>query len=52
MSRSDEYGRYAAECMRVAQQIQNPGDRAAMLAMAQKWQELAEKAKAEEGPHP
>jgi hypothetical protein len=44
MARADEYRRYAAECIRVAQATSNPNDKQMMLAMAQKWRELAEKA--------
>ncbi len=43
MSKTDDYKRYAAECVRVAQHSDNPTDKAMMLAMAQKWRELAEK---------
>ncbi len=50
MTRAEEYRRYAFECIRVAQQTQNPADKAMLLAMAQKWQALAEKAESEDGP--
>jgi hypothetical protein len=43
MARADEYRRYAAECVRVAQTTSNPNDKQMMLEMAQKWHELAEK---------
>ena len=43
MARADEYRRYAAECIRVAQATNNPNDKQMMLEMAQKWRELAEK---------
>jgi hypothetical protein len=43
MARADEYRRYAAECVRVAQTTSNPNDKQVMLEMAQKWHELAEK---------
>jgi hypothetical protein len=43
MARADEYRRYAAECVRVAQSTSNPNDKQMMLEMAQKWRELAEK---------
>jgi len=49
MARAEEYRRYAAECIRVAQQIQNPSDKAMLLDMAQKWRELAEKVESKEG---
>jgi hypothetical protein len=44
MARADEYRRYAAECVRVAQTTSNQNDKQMMLDMAQKWRELAEKA--------
>ena len=47
MSRAEEYRWYAVECVRVAQQTQNPNDKAMLLDMARKWQELADKAERE-----
>ena len=49
MTRAEEYRLYAAECLRVAQQIQNPNDKTMLLDMAQKWQALAAKAESENG---
>ncbi len=49
MTRAEEYRRYAAECIRVAQQTQNRTDKTMLLDMAQKWQALAEKAASEDG---
>jgi len=43
MARADQYRQYATECLRVAQQTNNPSDKAMMLEMAQKWRELAER---------
>jgi hypothetical protein len=48
MARGDEYRQYAAELVRVAQQIQEPNDKALLLDIAQKWRELARKLEAEE----
>jgi hypothetical protein len=48
MSRAEEYRRYAIECVRVAQQTHNPNDKAMLLDMAHKWQELADKAEREQ----
>jgi len=48
MSRAEEYRRYAAECVRVAQQIHNPRDKAMLLDMAEKWRALADKAEREQ----
>ena len=45
---ADLYRKYAAECLSVAQQIQNPNEKAMLLEMAQMWQRLAEKAVGEE----
>jgi hypothetical protein len=47
MARADEYRRYAAECLRVAQTTNIPSDKAMMLEMAQKWRELAERSEHE-----
>jgi hypothetical protein len=49
MARADEYRRYAAECVRVAQATGNPNDKKMMLEMAQKWRELAEKVERQNG---
>jgi uncharacterized UPF0160 family protein len=47
MTLGEEYRQYAAECVRVAQQIQNLHDKALLLDMALKWRELAEKVESE-----
>jgi hypothetical protein len=44
MSRAEEYRRYAAECIRVAQVAADPKDKALLLEMAEKWRELAKRA--------
>ncbi len=44
MARAEDYRRYAAECLRVAQQLTDPTDKAKLVQMAQKWRELAQKA--------
>jgi hypothetical protein len=41
MATVDEYRRYAAECLALAQQAENPDDKARLLTMAQAWRELA-----------
>jgi len=38
-----DYRRYAAECVRLAQQVADPGDKARLLDMAETFRELAEK---------
>jgi hypothetical protein len=40
MGRSDEYRRYAAECLEMASAIHDPKARAALLQMAQVWLRL------------
>jgi hypothetical protein len=40
----DEYRRHAAECVRLAQKVQNPRDKALLLTMADSWIRLADKA--------
>lgn len=43
MASADDYRRYAAECVALAQRMSDPADKAHMLQMAQAWRELAEK---------
>jgi hypothetical protein len=38
-----DYRRYAAECVRLAQQVSDPDDKARMLDMAETFLELADK---------
>jgi hypothetical protein len=38
-----DYRRYAAECIRLAQSIANPDDKARLLDMAETFRELADK---------
>ena len=47
MARAEEYRRYAAECLALAQRALNPNDRARLLEMANAFNELAAKAEAE-----
>jgi hypothetical protein len=42
--RSDDYRRYAEECLRLGQTTDNPQTRATFLQMAQVWLRLAEQA--------
>jgi hypothetical protein len=44
MRRADEYRQYAAECLRVAQELSASEEKGRLLAMAQKWHELAKQA--------
>jgi hypothetical protein len=41
MGRSDEYRRYAAECLEMASALHDPKSRATLLHMAQVWLRLA-----------
>lgn len=41
-----DYRRYAAECIRLAQQVSSPADKARLLDMAETFRELAEKSEA------
>jgi hypothetical protein len=41
MGRSDEYRRYAAECLEMAGVVHDPNARATLLHMAQVWLRLA-----------
>jgi hypothetical protein len=48
--RSEDYRRYAEECLRLAQTTDNQQTRASLLQMAQVWLRLAEQAeKASQG---
>ena len=38
-----DYRRYAAECVRLAQQVVDPDDKARLLDMAETFRELADK---------
>jgi hypothetical protein len=51
MTSADDFRRYAAECVALAQQMSDPADKAHMLQMAQAWRELADKlaSKADDG---
>jgi hypothetical protein len=40
---SVDYRRYAAECVRLAQQVADPDDKARLLDMAETFRELADK---------
>jgi len=44
VSKSDEYRRYAAECLRAARDLAEPSTRGAMIDMARAWLRLAEQA--------
>jgi hypothetical protein len=43
MSRSDEYRRFAAECLKMARTAEDEQNRAMFLQMAQAWFALAQK---------
>jgi hypothetical protein len=42
MGKSDEYRRFARECLEIAETIDDPQTRAVMVQMAQVWFRLAE----------
>jgi hypothetical protein len=46
MARAEDYRRYAAECLALAQRAVDPNDRARLLEMANAFNELAVKATA------
>jgi hypothetical protein len=46
MPSAEDYRRHASECIRLAQNAQNPGDKALLLRMAESWLRLAEQAEA------
>ena len=43
MGNADNYRRYAAECIRLAQQLRDPAETALLLRMASVWHRLAER---------
>jgi hypothetical protein len=43
-ARAEQYRRYAADCVRVAQETTNPADKAMLLQMAETWRRMADKA--------
>ena len=44
MARAEDYRRYAAECLALAQRTENPNDRGRLLDMANAFNQLALKA--------
>jgi hypothetical protein len=46
MGKSDEFRRYAAECLELASTFQSPEARAVLLQMAQVWIRLADRQEA------
>jgi hypothetical protein len=46
MARADDYRRYAAECLALAQRAANPQDRTRLLEMANAWNQMAAKSDA------
>ena len=52
MPSADEYRRHAGECVRLAQNAQNPADKALLLKMAETWLRLAEQAEGREFKKP
>jgi hypothetical protein len=52
MHRAEEYRRYAAECLRVAHQSNDPNDKSLLLEMAQRWRELADRVERQNGNSP
>ena len=46
-----DYRRYAAECVKLAQQVADPEDKARLLDMAETFRELAEKNEIKQSPH-
>ena len=46
MASADDYRRYGAECIALAQRMSDAAEKAVLLQMAQAWHELAEKQEA------
>jgi len=52
MTTRDDYLKYAAECFRLAQQATEAATRVRLLAMAQAWRELGDKAQGDKIQNP
>jgi hypothetical protein len=52
MPSGDDYRRHASECVRLAQNAQNPADKALLLKMAETWLRLAEQTEGRESKDP
>ncbi len=52
MPAADDFRRHATDCVRLAQNAQNPADKALLLKMAETWLRLAEQAKGREPKKP
>ena len=53
MPDAEEYRRYAAECLELAQRLTDADTRAQLLEMAEAWRELAQKVERGDAPrHP
>jgi hypothetical protein len=50
MARAEDYRRYAAECLAIAQRAGDPGDRVRLLELARAFNELAAKSGSAESP--
>jgi hypothetical protein len=49
MGRAEDYRRYAAECLRIAQTISSPGEKNVLLQMAETWRRLASQVESRAG---
>ena len=52
MPSADDYRRHATECVRLAQNAQNPADKALLLKMTETWLRLVEQAEGRESKKP
>ncbi len=52
MARADDYRRYAAECLRLAQRAKTAADRVRLLEIAHAWSEMAAKVAAQTEDNP
>jgi hypothetical protein len=49
MAKPEDYRRYAAECLRLAQEFRGQSEAALLLEMAERWRRLAEEAERQGG---
>jgi hypothetical protein len=51
MTKAEDYRRYAAECLRVAQGFRSRPESGLLLEMAERWRRLAEQAESSAATH-
>jgi hypothetical protein len=52
MGKADQYGHYAAECVRLAQHCSDSAEKELLLRMAERWRRLADREQNPPKPEP